>query len=106
MGFEAWVASWTYFALRFSLPALVTRRLFLHPIFAVVALVLATLSPTFALVGLFVFGLGRVFGERLCNDAGVVKCLNTTPIKLRLSPILEAILEVEERILLGHVAYL
>ena len=40
----------------------------------------------------------------------VVKCLNTPPIELGielgLGPILEAILEVEERIIFGHVAYL
>ena len=88
------------------MPALVARWLFLPPIFAVVTLVLTTLSPTFALVGLFVLGLGRVFGERFRNGDGVVKCLNTPPIELGLGLILEAILEVEERILVGHVAYL
>ena len=93
-------------ALRFSLTAPIARQLFLPLIFAVVAFVLATLSLTFALVGLFVLGLGRVFGERFRNGDGVVKCLNATPIKLGLGPILEAILKVEERILVGHVAYL
>ena len=88
------------------MPALVARRLFLPPIFAVVALVLATLSPIFALIGLFILGLRRVFGERFRNGDGVVKCLNLTPIKLGLGPIVEAVLEVEERILVGHVAYL
>ena len=97
VAYKAW-AAWfrCLLALRFSLPALVAKRLFLAPIFAVVAFVLATLSPTFALVGLFVLGLGGVLGERFCNGDGIVKCLNATPIKLGLGPILEAILEVEE----------
>ena len=98
IAYEAWASRlWSLLlALRFSLPALIARRLFLPPIFAVVALVLATLSPTFALARLLVLGLGRVFGERFRNGYGVVKCLNTTPIKLGLGSILEAILEVEE----------
>ena len=65
-----------------------------------------TLSPTFALARLLVFGLGRVFGERFRNGDGIVKYLNTPPIKLGFGPILEAILEVEKWILVGHIAYL
>ena len=90
----------------FPCPLLLLGGFFCPPIFSVVALVLATLSPTFALIGLFVFELSGVFGERFRNGDGVIKCLNTPPIKLGLGPILEAILEVEERILVGQVAYL
>ena len=75
VAYEAW-ATWLrclLLALRFALLALVARWLFLSPIFAVVtALILATLSPTFALVGLFVIGLGRVLGEQFLNGNGVV----------------------------------
>lgn len=78
---------------------LVPRRIFLPPILAIVAHVLSTLSPTFVLIRPFVFGLGGAFGERFRNGNGVVKCLSATSIKL------EAILEVEEGILVGHVAY-
>ena len=98
IAYEAWASRlWQFLlALQFALSPLIAMRLFLPPILAVVALVLTTLSPTFILVMPFVFGLGGVFGERLRNSDGVVKCLNTPSIKFRLSPILEAILEVEE----------
>ena len=64
------------------------------------------LSPTLVVARPLVLELGGVFGEQLRNGDGVVKCLNTPPIELGLGPILEAILEVEKRILIGHVAYL
>ena len=55
---------------------------------------------------IYIFRLGGVFGEWFRNSNGIVKCLNTLPIKLRLGPIFESILEVEKRVLIGHVAYL
>ena len=88
------------------MPAFVARRLFLALILAVIALVLVTLSLTFALVGPFIFGLGGVFDERLRNGDGVVKCLNAMPITLGLGPILEANLEIEDGVLVKHVTYL
>ena len=95
-----------FLILQFALPALVANRLFLPQIFAVAGLVLATLSPTFALVRPFVFGLSGVFDKRFCDGDGVGKCLSATSIKLSLGPIFEAVLEVEEGVLVEHVAYL
>lgn len=75
---------WLLLVLRFALPAFVVKWLFLPPIIAVVAFVIATLSLTFALVRPFIFGLGVVLSERFHNGDGVVKCLNTPPIEFYL----------------------
>ena len=52
IAYETWASRlwWLFLVLQFSLPHLVVRRLFLPSVLAVVALVLATLSPTFVLV--------------------------------------------------------
>ena len=90
----------------FPCPLLLLGGFFCPQSLRLLPLFLRLSPPPFALVGLFVFGLDGVFRERFRNGDGVVKCLNTTLIKLGLGPILEAILKVEERIHVGHVAYL
>ena len=102
---EAW-ASRLGWLLKLTLPAFATWTLFLAPLIAIVVVVFMILCPTLVVARPLVLELGGVFGERLRNGDGVVKCLNHTPIKLGFGSILEAILKVEERILVGHDAYL
>lgn len=59
------------------------------------------LSPTFALVKPFALGLGRVIDKWFRNGDGIIK--DASPIKFYFDPILEAILELEERVLVKHV---